>query len=204
MPTACWTTSRGAAAVALTAVFVLALMAVRGSAAPVQAPRPSTPTPAPASGPVVSVKNGLTRFELRDAHGARFVVEAQRDASVSPKALPDEVTVVGAVDGGATIILTDAYPSVSRGLHYCQAGHERFLRVFSLAREVPRETLRLKLESCLDGIELRSPGGLIWEPHAAMNTATLHIAWLQGPSVQGKPETLDLKMTIGPGADAGN
>jgi hypothetical protein len=152
--------------------------------------------------PAISVKNGATTFGLLDRNGARVLVQAQRDTSVAPKARPDEVKMVGEIDGGATVILADSYPSLPGGLHHCQAGHERFLRVISLSRVPPRETLRLKLESCLDNIELLTPGGLTWDPKSGV----LHVAWLLGPSVEGRPETLDLSIsagTVAP-ADLGN
>ena len=168
-------------------------------AEPARTTGPSQPNPnsalADAAYPTVgfSVKNGTTLLEVHGQGGVRFVARVQRDASVSFNARPDKIEVVGQLEGGSTVILADSYPSVSRGLHYCQAGHERFLRVLSQAREVPRETLRVKLESCIDGIELLSPGGLTWEPR----TATLHIDWLLGPSVKGRSETLDLRITSG-------
>jgi hypothetical protein len=143
--------------------------------------------------PAISFKNGATTFGLLDRNGARVLVHAQRDTSVAPKALPDEVKMVGEVDGGATVILTDSYPSLPGGLHYCQAGHERFLRVISLSRVPPRETLRLKLESCLDNIELLTPDGLTWGP----KTGVLHVAGLLGPSVPGRAETMDLRVSAG-------
>lgn len=101
-------------------------------------PNPN-PAPAPVPAPTgaahltvgFSVKSGTTLLEVHDQRGVGFVVKVQRDASVSFKARPDKIEVVGELKGGSTVIVADSYPSASRGLHHCQAGHERFLRVLS-------------------------------------------------------------------------
>ena len=75
------------------------------------------------------------------------------------------------------------------GLSYCQAGEERFLRVISIIRRPARETLRIKLESCRDNIELATPG-IAWEPERA----ALQLNWLQGPQAGGGPQTRTIKI----------
>lgn len=123
-----------------------------------------------------------TGFEIRTKSGRRYSAKVERDSTVSAKAEPGKVELIGEVPGKA-LILTDTYASVPLGMSYCQAGEERFLRVLTLADGRARETLRVKLASCRDNIELAEPG-LEWNPA----TATLHIHWLDGPSNKGKPE----------------
>lgn len=72
---------------------------------------------------------------------------------------------------------------------YCQAGEERFLRILRLEASGPQETLRLKLASCWQEIELREPG-VEW----SSGDATLRVHWLFGPSRQLKPEELTLRL----------
>ena len=120
-------------------------------------------------------------IEVRASNGARYVFAVTRDATVSRKARAKVVDIVGEIDASA-IILIDTYPSIPGGMSYCQAGEERFLRVFTIAKK-PRETFRLKLESCRDNLELASPG-IEWSPESS----TLKIHWLQGPGQKGTPE----------------
>lgn len=123
-----------------------------------------------------------TRFEIRNKAGKRYLVNVNRDATVSPKAEPNKVELIGEVPGKA-FILSDSYASVPLGMSYCEAGEERFLRVLTLANGGARQTLQLKLASCRDNIELAEPG-VEWNPHSE----NLQIHWLQGPSNKGKNE----------------
>jgi hypothetical protein len=84
---------------------------------------------------------------------------------------------------GAALIFVDTYRSRAGGMSYCQAGEERFLRVFSIAQAPPRETYRVKLESCRQNIELASPG-VEW----VAESSTLNIHWLLGPKGDGVAE----------------
>jgi hypothetical protein len=129
-----------------------------------------------------------TRFEVRAANGVREALAVTRDATVSPTSSPTNVKIIGEINT-TTIILIDTYRSVSRGLSYCQAGEERFLRVLAMAGSQPLETLRIKLESCIGNIELGSPG-VEWEP----NSLVLKINWLQGPTAKGKPEIRTIRI----------
>jgi hypothetical protein len=123
-----------------------------------------------------------TRFEISNKSGKRYVATVDRDATVPPNAAPTNVELIGEIPN-KTIILSDSYASVPLGMHYCQAGEERFLRIFTLTSGSVHQTLQVKLASCRDNIELADPG-LRWNPA----TATLQIHWLQGPSDKGKME----------------
>lgn len=129
-------------------------------------------------------------LSVRLSSGQEVRVAAERDGTVSPDAKPKSIEKVAEVKDVAVVIV-DTYPSISLGLSHCQAGEERFLRIVSLREKPPRETSRLKLESCRDNIELASPG-LEW----AADTSTLSIHWLQAPATH-KPEsrTLDVGRT---------
>ena len=141
----------------------------------------------------VHAARGLTSFELHAADGTKKTVSVDRDATVAPGSAPSEVKLVGTIEAGAGILVIDAYPSVPRGMHYCQAGVERFLRL--LATSPGRETLRIKLDSCLDNIELATDG-----IHFDPATGLLRVSWLQGPSGRSKPETLEISLQPKPAA----
>lgn len=131
-----------------------------------------------------------TRFEIRpDAHGKPYVLTVARDATVSAEAAPAKVDVLGSVRGVA-LILADTYASRPGGMSYCQAGEERFLRVISITRRPARETLRIKLESCRETIELASPG-IEWKPERA----SLQLNWLQGPEAGGGSQMRIIKIS---------
>jgi hypothetical protein len=119
-------------------------------------------------------------LELLAAPSRKLTLE--RDDTVAAGAAPDNLRVVGEVRKSA-VVLVDTYPSKPGGLSYCQAGEERFLRVISLEGKL-RETLRVKLASCRQNIELASPG-IEWNAE----TSTLSIHWLLGPSGNEKSET---------------
>ena len=122
--------------------------------------------------------------------GKLFTVPIVLDASVVKKSAPEKIEVIGELKQVA-IVLIDTYASKPAGMSRCQAGEERFLRIFSLANKTPIETFRLKLESCRDNIELESPG-IEWSPVSS----TLKINWLFGPTAPGKPHSRIL--IIGP------
>ncbi|MEI7868865.1 MAG: hypothetical protein WCI11_13315 [Candidatus Methylumidiphilus sp.] len=129
-----------------------------------------------------------TRFEIHAHAGRPYVLTVGRDATVPTLAAPTKVEVLGSVKGVA-FILADTYASRPGGLSYCQAGEERFLRVISIIRRPARETLRIKLESCRETIELATPG-MAWEPERA----SLQLNWLQGPQAGGGPQTRTIKI----------
>lgn len=133
-----------------------------------------------------SARNATTRLEIRTQAGTRHALWLKRDATVSAKAKPTTLEVIGEVKGMA-VVLVDTYPSIAGGLSYCQAGEERFLRVVSIEKNPPRETFRVKLASCRDNIELAAPG-IEWLPESA----TLRIRWLQGAAPKGLPEESSL------------
>lgn len=127
-----------------------------------------------------------TRFEIRTKAGKAYVLSVLRDGTVPVNAAPTKVDVFGTIQGLA-FILADTYASIPGGMSYCQAGEERFLRVFSIARRPARETFRIKLESCRQTVELAN-SGLNWEPARA----TLQLNWLQGPSAQGGSQSQEI------------
>ncbi len=133
-----------------------------------------------------SPSRGKTKLEIRTPEGARYSLRVERDATVSSGIAPSGLELVGEIRGRA-IIFIDTYPSLPGGLSYCQAGEERFLRVISIARKPAVETFRVKVESCLQNIELASPGAE-WFPESSK----LVIHWLQGPEGTQKPAELTL------------
>lgn len=118
--------------------------------------------------------------------GKHYNVKVKIDDTVSKNETPDKIKIVGIIKNAA-VILIDTYASVPGGMSYCQAGTESFLRVISIKGAIPTETFHTKLSSCLDNIELDSPG-VNWNPKAS----TLNIHWLQGPNPSGKGETRTL------------
>lgn len=133
-----------------------------------------------------TIENVTTRFELQTDSGRRYALTATRDATVSPDAQP-RLDVVGEV-GGTAIVLVDTYPSIPGGLSFCQAGEERFLRVIALAGGQAKETLRVKVASCRDNLELAAPA-IEWVPESS----TVRIHWLLGPN-SGMPEVRTIQI----------
>lgn len=132
-----------------------------------------------------------TRLEIHTASGQSYETRVERDSTIAPGTAPDKVQLVGELAGKA-LILTDTYPSAPLGMHYCQAGEEQFLRVITLSAEKASETLRLKLASCRENIELADPG-LEWNEESR----TLRIHWLEGP--KNKDASEERTIHIGPG-----
>jgi hypothetical protein len=134
-----------------------------------------------------STVSGTTQIDIQEK-GARQSIRVVRDGRVAPAASPIRVKLVAEIASSAAIVV-DTYPSVGAGMARCRAGEESFLRVISFARAPALDTLRIKLESCRDDIELASPG-LAWDPA----TATLSVRWLSGPTSLGKEEELTLRI----------
>ncbi|HTS54982.1 MAG TPA: hypothetical protein VMH26_17050 [Burkholderiales bacterium] len=129
-----------------------------------------------------SSEGSKSRLEIRTQEGKRYVLRVLRDSTVPSKSQPSQVQVVGELKGSA-IIVVDSYRSKPGGMSYCQAGYERFLRVISVSSKAPKETFRVKIDSCRENIELASRG-IEWSPESS----TLRIRWLLGPSTKGTPE----------------
>lgn len=147
--------------------------------------------PLPSGGSVrYSGKASQTRLTIIAPGKKPQRVSLARDSTVAARSLPSDIRIVGEIPG-EVLILVNTYPSIPGGMSYCQAGEEKFLRAVSIARTPPRETLRIKLGSCLQGIELTGPG-LEWD----RPSATLRIHWLLGPSRKGEPEERTIR--IGP------
>jgi len=144
------------------------------------------------SGGVLQYSVADGRLELTASPARKVTLE--RDDTVAAGAAPDNLRVVGEVRKTA-VVLVDTYPSKPGGLSYCQAGEERFLRVISLEGKL-RETLRIKLASCRQNIELASPG-IEWNAE----TSTLSLHWLLGPSGNEKSETRIYKIGASGGAE---
>ncbi len=137
-----------------------------------------------------SSDDSQTRIEIGTRRGKLITLRLERDGFVLPGAVVVNLRILGELENRA-IVLADTYPSKPGGMSFCQAGEERFLRVISIARTPASETLRLKLESCRENIELGSPG-LEWQ----QAPPTLRIHWLLGPSKPGQPEERVIR--IGP------
>ncbi len=112
----------------------------------------------------------------------------ERDSTVPETAPVVALRVIGEVPAAA-IVLSDTYRSIPGGLSFCQAGKEQFLRVISIAHQNARETLRLKIASCRDNVELASPG-IEWN----QETATLNVHWLMGPDGRQRSEDRTYKV----------
>ena len=136
-----------------------------------------------------SSSDGSTVFFIPKSSGGSSRLSVQRDATVAKDSNPTSVKLVAQVSDSA-IVLIDSYPSIPRGMSYCQAGEERFLRVLAISGKRPSETFHLKLESCRKNIELASPG-LKWSP----DTSILSIRWLSAPGQNGKAEDRRLKIS---------
>jgi hypothetical protein len=129
--------------------------------------------------------NGQTELDLQTGR-LRRPLTLKRDDTVAPDASPLRVNVVADLPGRA-LILTDAYPSLSGGLSYCQAGEEQFLRVISIVNGGAAQTFVTKIASCRGNLEL-SDQALQWDP----STSTLQIHWLSGPSGAAEDQTVSV------------
>ena len=155
----------------------------------VAAPQSRKPRGSQAASITAAAKQSQTQLLIRTRIGKHYSLLVTRDSTIAPSVKPTTVKIVGDIDG-QTIIVTDVYPSIPGGMSYCQAGEESFLRVISLTAKPPRETLKLKLESCRGNLELDS-GGIEWLPQ----TRTLRIHWLTGPGGNGAPEVREINLT---------
>ena len=162
------------------------LIACGGPRSAAVSPTPDGSADPPGAKPVPS-QPVARQIEVQATSGTRHRLDVQVDATVSPESTPTDVQVVGEAKGA--LIIVDTYASIRGGLSYCQAGEERFLRVVSLAQPTPEETLRVKLASCRQNIELGTPG-LEWHS----DSSTLDIKWLSGPAKPGEPAELTLRM----------
>ncbi len=139
--------------------------------------------PLPSGGSIqYSTENSQTRLEIQARRAKPITLLLDRDKFVLAGADALNIRVIGEVKHRA-IVLTDTYPSRPAGMSLCQAGQERFLRVVTVSRHSARETLRLKLESCRENLELASPG-LEWQQEPPL----VRIHWLLGPSKSGSAE----------------
>jgi hypothetical protein len=136
-----------------------------------------------------AVKHSKTQLIIRTGPGKQYSLLVSRDSTISGTGRPTEVKIVGDINK-KIIIIKDVYPSIPGGMSFCQAGEESFLRVISLAAKPPKETLKLKLESCREGLELDSQG-IEWLPQ----TGTLRIHWLTGSAGNGAPEVREINLT---------
>jgi hypothetical protein len=136
-----------------------------------------------------SARNSKTRFVIRNRARKYYSLLVSRDSTVARGAAPSSVEVLGEIPG-SLMIITDTYPSIPGGMSYCQAGEERFLRVISFATKHPIETVKLKIESCRDSLELASEG-IEWQPQFL----SLRVNWLTGPAASGAPESRTINLT---------
>ena len=154
-------------------ILALGLMASCGDK---PAPPPSEPLKA-LTADTLSLPGGATlHYAVQDGQstaaltpsGTQLKLEA--DHTIAPNA-GVRAKPIGQL-GTQVILATDEYPSRPGGMSYCQAGHEQFLRVFSLTPQL-HQTFQTKTASCIDNKELADPG-IVWKPE----TATLEIHWL--------------------------
>ena len=136
-----------------------------------------------------AVRQSKTQLVIRTRAGKRYSLFVSRDSTVSNSVKPTAVKILGDI-GEQTIVVKDVYPSIPGGMSLCQAGEESFLRVISLTERTPKETLKLKLESCRENLELDSKG-IEWLPQ----TKTLRIHWLTGPGGDGAAEVREIRLT---------
>lgn len=125
---------------------------------------------------------------LRNKGRLRVVVLA-RDATVLPH---DTATLKLVAALPSAVIVIDSYSSAPGGAMGCQAGTESFLRVLSFERIMPVVTYSVKLESCLQNVEL-ALDGVTWDA----STHQLGIHWLTATAGQ---KAMDVAVTVG---DAG-
>lgn len=154
----------------------------------VATPQSRKPRGSQAASITAAVRQSQTQLVIRTRAGRRYSLLVSRDSTVSTAVKPKEVRIIGDIDE-QTIIVKDVYPSIPKGMSFCQAGEESFLRVISLTAKPPRETLKLKLESCRESLELDSEG-IEWKPE----TRTLRIHWLTGPGGNGAPEVREINL----------
>jgi len=160
----------------------------------VLAPRQAAPSVTLQSGTRLSTtsSNGETKlvlaFPQRESKSAPLAITLDRDETVAARSPLVAFRLIGEVGQGA-VILSDTYRSKSGGLSYCQAGEEQFLRVLSISPQRAVQTLRFKLASCRENVELDDPG-VEWNPH----TAILKIHWLAAPG--GRLESEDRTYVI--------
>jgi hypothetical protein len=173
MPSAFWVS------VGLLALF--ACGASRSSATPASSVSAIRSAPSQSAG--TEMQNTI---QVRGQSGVSYSLLVDVDGNVAPRSAPTDVKVVGELEG--TLLIVDTYNSIPGGMSYCQAGEESFLRVISTASATPEETVRLKLNSCRQNIELASPG-LEWQS----SSSTLLVQWLSGPAKPGAPVQLTLR-----------
>jgi hypothetical protein len=130
-----------------------------------------------------------TRLRIRTGAGATYELTVARDSTVAPNAPPAQAEVVGETPDA--VVVVDTYPSAPLGMSFCQAGEERFLRVVSTRGGRAAETLRLKIASCRENLELATPG-LEW----LRDSSAVRVRWLVGPGGAGAPSARTIR--IGP------
>lgn len=135
---------------------------------------------------------GRTRLSIPHA-GGRWVVSVGRDETVAGDAEPSSVKVVGEIAGRpGAVVIVDRYSSRPGGMGRCQAGEESFVRVIGFARGRAVERFHEKLESCLEDVELASPG-LRWDGAAR----TLEVDWISAPGRVGEAGQQTLRVGAG-------
>ncbi|MBZ5622242.1 MAG: hypothetical protein LAQ69_26460 [Acidobacteriia bacterium] len=160
-------------------MYACAQTRARAPAAPATKQPSSTASdavPLPAGGTLRYFTRGdqtVVEVVTPDTHGAAGRLALNRDQTVAPKSAA-QLKLVAQV-GKLVLIVSDRYASRPGPMSYCQAGHEEFLRVLTIAPRV-RETFQLKLQGCRSNSELAEQG-VVWKPESS----TLEIHWLNGP-----------------------
>jgi hypothetical protein len=141
---------------------------------------------APSTGEAAAAGDS-TRLRIRTGAGATYELTVARDSMVAPGAPPTQAEVVGELPDA--IVVVDTYPSAPLGMSFCQAGEERFLRVVATRGGRAAETLRLKVASCRENLELATPG-LEWVP----DSSAVRVHWLLGPGGTGAPSSRTIRI----------
>jgi len=131
-------------------------------------------------------RDQITLTVTPSGHGPMMLV-LQRDPSISRKARSGRLEILRQV-GVSTLVIRDTHPSTPGGMSHCQAGEESFLRIIDWSDGTLRERLKLKLESCIDSLELATDG-LHWSEDGTV----LDLTWLaSSPETPGPWKTLRL------------
>ncbi len=134
-------------------------------------------------------QTGQTILKIIRPKAMPLTLALGRDSTVGPSEQVYALNVIGDIPGNA-LIESDTYWSTPGGLSMCQSGQEQFLRVITMARQTAREALRLKIGSCINNVQLASPG-IQWSP----KTGLLQIHWLLGPDGKEHPDDQTYRIT---------
>jgi hypothetical protein len=134
-------------------------------------------------------QTGQTILKIIPPKAAPLTLALGRDSTVSVSEPVYALNIIGDIPGSA-LVESDTYWSMPGGLSMCQSGQEQFLRVITITKHKAREALRLKIGSCINNVQLASPG-IQWSP----KTGLLQIHWLLGPDGKEQPDDQTYRIT---------